>query len=139
MTVAQNTNFNLVITDARLQSSSDAQLAKKQGGSVLFENIPRSGAVDRNGDGKIDQLQMQMDTKAVKTAHDDPSGVTTTSHALHHATAVMNSGSYDAGLLGDQPTSASGPAAQFGKGVAAESPDISKKEAKKIVEENIKR
>lgn len=139
LAIAQNPAFNLVATDARLQSAQDVQAAKKQGGTLIFEMIPKAGAVDRSGDGKIDQIQMQLDTDAVATAHPDRSGVTTTAHGLKHAGDIMNAGTYEAGLKGDRPTPQTGAAEQFGQGASKEGRDISRKEAKKILKENIKR
>jgi hypothetical protein len=72
---------------------------------------------------------MEIDSSRIRRYHADPSGATTVVHEFHHAPAFKNGGDP---VLGDLPSSATGPAEIEGQRVAAEEPDISEADAVKI-------
>lgn len=79
---------------------------------------------------------MTFDPNAIANLHPDPSGTTTAGHEFDHANALQTCGV--PGLKeGDIPTSATGTSEQRGKAVAAEPPDITGEQARKILEELI--
>lgn len=63
----------------------------------------------------------------------DPGGITTSAHEIFHVNAGLNS-DVTTFRAGDLPTSATGPAQQFGEAVFGERPDISKSDAGAIVD-----
>jgi RHS repeat-associated protein len=63
----------------------------------------------------------------------DPTGITTSAHEMFHVNAGLNS-DVSTFRAGDFPTSATGPAQQFGEAVYGERADISKRDAGAIVD-----
>jgi hypothetical protein len=82
-------------------------------------------------------ITVSIDSKAVALAHPtDTTGVTTAAHGAHHAEAAAEGMSIeDVRATGDFPSSAEGPAEQFGQAVAAEQPDITEEEANKLLDQ----
>lgn len=79
---------------------------------------------------------MTFDPNAISKAHPDKSGATTAGHEFTHAND-LRTGGVAAMNAGDVPTSATGPAEQAGQTIAAEKTDMSKKNARKLVDQLI--
>ena len=93
-------------------------------------------------DGVLVGADVTIDTAAIAVHPSDKTGVVTLGHELDHITRALDaklSGAgfvkaWQAALQGDLPDSATGPSAQAGEAVFGEEPDITVKEAEKILE-----
>ncbi len=135
--IASSRTFTLTIGDKRLNSPETMRLLRRGGTSVEAKfgvttprtRIPAAGQFVHTG------AEMRLDTSAIRGYHPtDTTGVTTVGHELHHTTATFNQKSFTEIRVGDMPTSATGPAEAAGAALLAEDPDISKREARELLE-----
>jgi uncharacterized protein RhaS with RHS repeats len=141
MAVVNDPNFKLRMTTAALTSPSLLARSAQQRTPVTatFGQVVPTGKVQQPAPGAPGQFvvtggTMTFDPNAISRAHPDKSGTTTAAHEFHHANALQTGG-VAAAQAGDHPTSATGPAEQHGQQVAAEKPDMSKKDARKLVDQ----
>jgi len=133
--VDSNSAVTATVEDTRINSKQQIQQAKQTGGDLETAKTKLTGETkDAQGNTTHYDVKVSVDTKAIEQAHPDPSGVTTTAHELVHVEGIA-AGLSDAQLVAQDT---SGAAAAVGSATATEQPDISKKEAKKIVKEMLK-
>ncbi len=70
-----------------------------------------------------------LDISMIADRHSDKTGTTTAAHELSHVMALFDGASLKEFQAGDVPDSETGPAAQAGKAMAAEVPDMSQTDA----------
>jgi len=133
--VASDPGFLARYKDSRMNSAGAILLALKVGTSV---NVIFGQTTPIVTNGVVKGATVELDTSAIARIGRDKSGVTTTAHEQYHVSDIQAGKTSAAVGAGDLPTSATGPAEEFGQAVAAEKPDISKKEATKLVEEWLK-
>lgn len=141
--IINDRNFKLRMETATLTSPALIQQSIRQKTAInaTFGQVVPTGNVQQpapNAPGQyvVTGGTMTFDPNAISKAHPDKTGTTTAGHELNHANA-LRTGGVTAMLAGDVPTSATGPAEQAGKTIAAEKPDMSKKDARKLVDQLI--
>lgn len=136
-----NKRFTTTFQDKAISSTAVVRNLVKTGGSaqMTLGTTAAVSAQDAQGNVTYTGAVVSVDTNAVKQVGHDKTGVTTMVHEIYHATDFQQQKSYSEVAKGDKPTAATGPAEAFGKSVSQEKPDISKKEAKKVVEEMLKK
>lgn len=130
-----DSNHGVTVTyqDTRINSPQQIEAAKQSGADVTTAKTSLVGETkDAQGNTTHYDVATKVDTKAVEQVHPDPSGATTVGHEAVHAEDIA-AGKSDPELEAGEPE-----ADAAGKKVGAEKPDISKQEAKKIVNEMLK-
>jgi RHS repeat-associated protein len=143
MAIVSDPSFKLRIETAALTSPAEIQMSRqlRRPITATFGQTVPNGVVQQSAPGAPGQYvitggTMTFDPNAIANLHPDPSGTTTAGHEFDHANALQTCGV--PGLKeGDIPTSATGTSEQRGKAVAAEPPDITGEQARKILEELI--
>ena len=134
--IAENKSFHLTLQEHSYTSPARIfQIkASRQETQVTFgKTVPTITVDHATQESSVNSATMNLDTKAIESLHPDRSGVVVTAHEFYHANDLAAGKSMAEVELGDTPTSATGPAEQHGKDVAAEQPDISEEEAEQLV------
>ena len=142
MAVINDPNHTLRMKSGTLNSPAQVQMSMSTHGSatMTFGRTAPAGNVQLqpNGSGQfvVTGSTMTIDTNAISQHHPDNSGVTTTAHEFQHVND-LRSGGVTQMLSGDAPTSATGPAERHGQTVAAENPDLTRAQARELVDQLI--
>lgn len=127
--LADNPNFKTTFKDREINGAAQLERIKKSHSpaQVTF-------AITERGP-EPNTAVVGLDTRAIQGIGEDKSGTQTTAHETYHAEDIQ-SGKSDLEIVrGDHPTSATGPAAKFGETVANEKPDLTEKQARKLLED----
>lgn len=142
MAVIHDPNHTLRVTSGSLNSPAQVQTSMRTRGSanMTFGRTVPTGNVQLqpNGTGQfvVTGSTMTMDTSAISQRHPDRSGTTTTAHEFQHVND-LRAGGVTQMQSGDVPTSATGPAEQHGQTVAEEQTDLTRAQARQLVDQLI--
>lgn len=141
--IVNDQNFKLRIGTGMLTPPALIQQSLQQKTKIqaTFGQVVPTGNVQQPAPGAPGQYvvtggTMTLDPNAISKAHPDKSGATTAGHEFTHVND-LRTGGVAAMSAGDVPTSATGPAEQAGQAIAAEKTDMSKKDARKLVDQLI--
>lgn len=132
--LASNRNFTVSFGTGSIPGNREAARTVRLGGSAKMTFglttstvVVQGGAVNRVG------ADVKLDTTAIRGFHADRTGVQTFNHEIYHAKDLADGKTFEQVRAGDMPTNETGPAADYGKQVAEELPDLSPEAARAIV------
>ncbi len=133
--LAKAKDFEVVFRDKHI--TSRAKLAQiKHSHLVMHLAFGKTRPIfDSSKQRLYSGAEISIDTTAVEALHYDRSGVAITDHEIYHAQDMLQQKPLEEIRKGDLPTSDTGPAEVQGRATASEKPDISKAEAREMLNE----